>query len=306
MQKLTHSVRLFPAKTDPTDSAKLSNIDECTPGAESKAIDLSTNGNSSGMSSVSPAPATPTDRVGTVASEESSDMSTELAILADEINHHHHECEVSFTTGANHAIEAGRLLLDAKKRCAHGDWGPWLGANFAGSKRTAQIYIQLAKDPAILGANAQRVSHLSLRSAAAQLSRSDLDADDPDTIPTPEGVQSADTDADTQGQAVAFESVPSETHSQLQELTDKARSLPEFQACQARIAALQRELSESETRCRKLQSDIEQAQHELDVAIQNWRHRQLELDEGTASADPGSAAQQDSDALPAERDEGGD
>ena len=45
-----------------------------------------------------------------------------------------------------HAVEVGRLLLEAKVSCKHGDWLTWLEDNFDGSVRTAQDYMRLAKN----------------------------------------------------------------------------------------------------------------------------------------------------------------
>jgi hypothetical protein len=41
------------------------------------------------------------------------------------------------------AWHAGRALSAAKKLVPHGEWADWLAANFHGSERTAQVYMQL-------------------------------------------------------------------------------------------------------------------------------------------------------------------
>jgi hypothetical protein len=48
---------------------------------------------------------------------------------------------------AEHAIRAGQALQGVKDQLAHGEWGPWLRANFEGSERTAQDYMRLARYP---------------------------------------------------------------------------------------------------------------------------------------------------------------
>ena len=68
-----------------------------------------------------------------------------LTTLAAEINHHHRQAESAMRSGLEHALAAGKLLIQAKAQCAHGDWGPWLAANFEGSARTARAYVQLAR-----------------------------------------------------------------------------------------------------------------------------------------------------------------
>lgn len=90
-----------------------------------------------------------------------------LATLAEQINHHHAECESAMKTGLEHALEAGRLLSAAKSQCSHGSFGAWLADNFDGSERTAQAYLRVAKRwPEIEAkAKAQRVADLSLRDA---------------------------------------------------------------------------------------------------------------------------------------------
>lgn len=60
-----------------------------------------------------------------------------------------------------HAFRAGEALIAAKARQRHGEWLPWLAANFDGSQGTAKRYMQVAS-------NRSRVSDLdepSLRKA---------------------------------------------------------------------------------------------------------------------------------------------
>jgi hypothetical protein len=90
---------------------------------------------------------------------------TPVAQLAEEINEHHRQCEAAMNHGLEHALEAGRLLLEVKKRCCHGDWLPWLKKNFQGSKRTAQAYLRLHREYPQLKRKAQRVALLSMRQA---------------------------------------------------------------------------------------------------------------------------------------------
>ena len=83
----------------------------------------------------------------------------ELAQLA---NKEHRQCEVARKSGLQHAIKAGAHLIEAKSRCRHGDWLPWLAANFEGSERLAQAYMKVAANP-------QRVADLSFRNALKAL-----------------------------------------------------------------------------------------------------------------------------------------
>jgi hypothetical protein len=68
-----------------------------------------------------------------------------LAAIVQEINAAHAECELSLRDGLAHAIKAGQLLIAAKELLDYGAWIPWLRANFAGSTRTAQAYMRVAR-----------------------------------------------------------------------------------------------------------------------------------------------------------------
>ena len=70
-----------------------------------------------------------------------------------------------------HAIRAGELLVEAKSRVQHGEWGSWVEANFEGSTRTTQAYMKVAREiPNLDEVKAQRVALLSLREAMRELS----------------------------------------------------------------------------------------------------------------------------------------
>jgi hypothetical protein len=69
------------------------------------------------------------------------------------------------------AIEAGKLLQEAKRAVPHGEWLPWLKANCALSARSAQGYMRLAERFGNLPPEkAQRVAEMSLRTALSRLS----------------------------------------------------------------------------------------------------------------------------------------
>ncbi len=72
--------------------------------------------------------------------------STTLSTLAVEINEHHRAAEDAASNALEHAYHAGILLNRAKRQCEHGEWASWLKANFDGSIRTAQVYMQIG-DP---------------------------------------------------------------------------------------------------------------------------------------------------------------
>lgn len=97
-------------------------------------------------------------------------MSTEieprrLAHLADEIRTEVDAAEADFQSALQHAIRAGELLIEAKAQVEHGQWLPWLEANFSKSPRSAQGYMRLAEN----AEDAQRVAHLGLKGALREL-----------------------------------------------------------------------------------------------------------------------------------------
>lgn len=72
--------------------------------------------------------------------------SGDLIALADRINAEHAEVIKSVRQGADHAIRAGKLLLEAKIAVPHGGWSEWVAANLRVSERTAQVYMQLVRE----------------------------------------------------------------------------------------------------------------------------------------------------------------
>lgn len=94
------------------------------------------------------------------------------AEMAAEINKEHAACEkaygtakAAYGTAVGHAYRAGELLAQVKKQLVHGEWLPWLEANFEATPRTAQSYIRIAnRFP-----NAKAASHLTVDTALKQL-----------------------------------------------------------------------------------------------------------------------------------------
>jgi hypothetical protein len=69
-----------------------------------------------------------------------------------------------------HALQAGRLLAEAKRRVARGHWLVWLGQHFPSTVRNAQRYMRVAAwFEGLDEADATRVSHLSFREAVHEL-----------------------------------------------------------------------------------------------------------------------------------------
>jgi len=72
--------------------------------------------------------------------------SSDLTVLATQINAEHAEVIKHVQQGADHAIRAGRFLLDARIEVPSGHFEEWVGANCRFSVRSAQLYMQLARE----------------------------------------------------------------------------------------------------------------------------------------------------------------
>jgi len=85
--------------------------------------------------------------------------------LASQINEAHRLTQEHLGKTILFAIEAGRLLIEAKAATPHGRWLPWLRENITFSERTAQAYMTVHRR---WGRNPQRVADLPLRKALAE------------------------------------------------------------------------------------------------------------------------------------------
>lgn len=92
-----------------------------------------------------------------------------LPQLAERINQEHRACEAALNTGLQHALEAGRLLIEAKEQVKHGDWGQWIKDNCECSDRTARAYMRVAHGLPRLEGKRQRAADLSFRDAVKLL-----------------------------------------------------------------------------------------------------------------------------------------
>ena len=85
---------------------------------------------------------------------------------------------------ASDVVAIGGLLIEAQDQLDHGQWLPWLEANFGSSIRTADNYMNAAR----LTAKLESVSNLKLRPTALYLLGSKLDGQDP--LFSPEAINS--------------------------------------------------------------------------------------------------------------------
>ena len=104
----------------------------------------------------------------------------------------HQHAETAARSMVEYAVEAGNLLLEAKRRCEHGAWLPWLEQHVTFSVRTAQAYMRIARHWGELE-NTQAAAHLSMSDALALLATPSLPAlaDGSRTIHIPETIEEA-------------------------------------------------------------------------------------------------------------------
>ena len=72
------------------------------------------------------------------------DRSNSLADLAARICSEHEACTSAQQRGLEHAVAAGKLLIEAKGQVPHGQWLMWLRDNVQIPERTAQRYMAVA------------------------------------------------------------------------------------------------------------------------------------------------------------------
>ena len=97
-----------------------------------------------------------------------------LVGLAGRINAAHRKCKQSLQAGAEYAVEAGRLLIEAKAKVPPKGWLRWLERHCEFPERMAQRYMRLARElPEALRADPTRVSELSQRAALELLADRD-------------------------------------------------------------------------------------------------------------------------------------
>lgn len=97
--------------------------------------------------------------------------SNRLPVLAAGINMEHQECLTAMRQSLAHALAAGDMLVEAKSLVPHGEWLPWLADNCAIPKRTAQLYMRLAKHREFIQTKSADVAHLTIQSAVELIDR---------------------------------------------------------------------------------------------------------------------------------------
>ena len=104
-------------------------------------------------------------------------IATSLPDLAGKINEAHRLFEESAQSAFDHAITAGRFLVQAKAQVAHGEWLDWVGGHCEFTDRRARHYMLMANnEPLLEQANRNSCSDLpvvgALRAIASARSES--------------------------------------------------------------------------------------------------------------------------------------
>jgi hypothetical protein len=112
-----------------------------------------------------------------------------LPELVAKVNEEHKQVKECVIKGAQHAVRAGQLLWEAKRKAGHGRWLEWIAENCKFSDRTAQLYMNLATAlPQV--ANPQSIADLSLTGAIKMIE----DLKGPEENPIPKVRSSKKTD----------------------------------------------------------------------------------------------------------------
>lgn len=106
------------------------------------------------------------------------DIETTANDLAIQINAEHEACIGAAGTAVEHAIKAGRLLVEAQALIPYGEWGRWIKTNCRFSRMTANRYMRVS-------CNARVTTLESVRQALAMLAApTEEDNDEPIEEPT--------------------------------------------------------------------------------------------------------------------------
>lgn len=106
--------------------------------------------------------------------ELTEEVEAALDELAGAINEAHEAAQGAIRDSLLHAKVAGERLIEAKERVkeavGHGHWGTWLKENCDVSERTAQYYMQIARDFAKLTeSNPQAIAEMTMEAAIDRL-----------------------------------------------------------------------------------------------------------------------------------------
>jgi hypothetical protein len=106
--------------------------------------------------------------------------SNSRADLRERLKTEHAAIVDSLKNSLSHAMAAGDMLLEARARLKHGQWLPWIESCDL-SERTAQRYMRLARNRAVIEAKSDTVSDLGIKGALAMLAVS-RESEDPTVL----------------------------------------------------------------------------------------------------------------------------
>ncbi|MGO7787372.1 DUF3102 domain-containing protein [Rhizobium ruizarguesonis] len=100
-----------------------------------------------------------------------NESNNRLPVLAASIKTEHDECVAAMRQSLSHALAAGDMLMEAKTLVGHGEWLPWLAENCPIPKRTAQLYMRLAKHRELIEAKSADFALLTVQGAVELIDR---------------------------------------------------------------------------------------------------------------------------------------
>ena len=89
--------------------------------------------------------------------------------LAQRIDYEHHAVATALQSALGHAINAGLMLIAAKRQVEHGEWLLWLKAHCCVPARTASHYMRLAQKRKYLSDQNGNVLPISVHEAVERL-----------------------------------------------------------------------------------------------------------------------------------------
>lgn len=94
-------------------------------------------------------------------------MNNRLTVIATDIRSAHQGIQASAVQMAEHVINAGTLLIEAKSKVQHGEWDDWLISQTGMNARTARRYMQIARS----GIKTATVADIGIRGASEAIAR---------------------------------------------------------------------------------------------------------------------------------------
>lgn len=126
-----------------------------------------------------------------------------LLDLATQINAEHDAAGAAMSSALSHAVNAGRLLIEAKGTVDHGEWADWLSDNVTFTDRTARRYVQLATQlPELEAISGHAVSDLPVREALKLLAKPKA------TAKTPRAPKETPPESETESSEESFSVCP--------------------------------------------------------------------------------------------------